>query len=124
MCCNFLPTSTGASVMFQSIEEIVESIGQYDIRMALIEFKDHPPEDREFVTRSHDFTRNISTMVSWLDAAEATGGGDEPEAVTDALRAALRDLNWREDCSKICVLITDFRPHGLWPQYDNFKNGG
>ncbi|CAF3956479.1 unnamed protein product [Adineta steineri] len=49
------------------------------------------------------------------------GGGDGPEAVVDALHAAL-NLSWR-DATKICVLIVDAPPHGLDPNGDAFPNG-
>ena len=110
--------------LLQNIEEIVDSIGQYDIRLGLVEFKDHPPEDRTFVTRAHDFTRCKKTMRRWLCDARAGGGGDYPEAVADAFRAALRELTWRVDATKICVLITDSIPHGLSPKDDcRYKDG-
>ena len=35
-------------------------------------------------------------------------GGDHPEAVADGLQDALK-LNWRENSTKICVLIADGR---------------
>lgn len=45
-------------------------------------------------------------MKKWLKVCKAEGGGDIPEAVADALDAALK-LDWREGSSKICILITD-----------------
>ena len=45
-------------------------------------------------------------MKNWLENSDAQGGGDRPEAIADALKDAL-ELNWREDSTKICVLICD-----------------
>ncbi|CAF2529021.1 unnamed protein product [Rotaria sp. Silwood2] len=103
------------------VEEIVAS-EKSDIRLALIEYRDHPPQDTTFVTRVHDFTAKRNKMKRWLEHCQAQGGGDAPEAVADALHDALK-LSWRAESTKICVLISDARPHGLDPNGDDFPNG-
>lgn len=87
------------------MEEIV-ALEKTDINLALVEYRDHPPQDESFVTRVHDFTDSIKQMKDWLQGCSAQGGGDLPEAVADGLDAALK-LNWREKSTKICVLIAD-----------------
>ncbi|XP_070569063.1 uncharacterized protein [Ptychodera flava] len=109
----------------QSIRKIVEEIvskEKSDIHLALVEYRDHPPQDSTFVTRVHDFTGSVSSMKSWLDAANATGGGDAPEAVADALHQVLK-LSWRDEATKICVFIADAPPHGLATSGDGFPKG-
>ena len=94
-----------------------------DIHLALIEYRDHKePEAQSFVTRVHDFTASVKEMKTWLEAASADGGGDEPEAVADAWHALLK-LNWRENATKICVHIADAPPHGLGLCHDDFPKG-
>ncbi|CAF2902834.1 unnamed protein product [Rotaria sp. Silwood2] len=83
------------------VEEIVRS-EKSDIRLALVEYRDHPPQDRTFVTPD--------------------GGGDAPEAVADALHEVL-NLSWRPEATRICILISDAPPHGLDPTGDSFPNG-
>lgn len=61
-------------------------------------------------------------MKSWLDNCQASGGGDAPEAVADALSEVLK-LSWRAESTKICVLISDAPPHGLNQNGDHFPNG-
>lgn len=61
-------------------------------------------------------------MKDWLEACQAQGGGDLPEAVADALHDALK-LSWRENSTKICILISDAPPHGLSPNGDSFPQG-
>nr|XP_034308119.1 alpha-protein kinase vwkA-like [Crassostrea gigas] len=105
----------------QNIENIMQRIsssGTSKIRFGLVEYRDHPPQDKSFITRKHDFTPDLSTMKSWLTDCSADGGGDTPEAVADALYDVLH-LSWRSDATKICVLISDAPPHGL-TQSDNF----
>ncbi|CAF1102017.1 unnamed protein product, partial [Didymodactylos carnosus] len=109
----------------QNIRSIVEEIvisEKSDIRLALVEYRDHPPQDTSFVTRVHDFTTRVSEMKGWLEQCSAQGGGDTPEAVADALHDILK-LNWREEATKICILISDAPPHGLHTSGDTFPNG-
>ena len=109
----------------ENIRNIVEQIvasEKSDIHLALVEYRDHPPQDRTFVTRTHDFTGSVGTMKGWLDQCRAEGGGDTPEAVADALHDVLK-LSWRENATKICVLISDAPPHGLMDAGDGFPNG-
>ena len=103
------------------VEEIV-SLEKSDVNLALIEYRDNPPQDTSFETRVHDFTRSIKQMRDWLELCQAQGGGDEPECVAEALHAALK-LNWREDATKICILISDAPPHGINCPGDSFPNG-
>ncbi|KAL3858621.1 hypothetical protein ACJMK2_008892 [Sinanodonta woodiana] len=103
------------------VEEIVAS-EKSDIKLALVEYRDHPPQDSSFVTRVHDFTPSPKTMKSWLDACSAAGGGDTPEAVADALYD-LTKLSWRPEATKICVFISDAPPHGLGCDSDGFPSG-
>ena len=46
-----------------------------DVRLALVEYRDHPPEDQTFVTRVNDFTSSVRSMKQWLDQCSASGGG-------------------------------------------------
>ena len=103
------------------VEEIVAS-EKSDVRLALVEYRDHPPQDRTFVTRTHDFTASAKTMKGWLDNCSADGGGDPPEAVADALYDVLK-LSWRDGATKICVCISDAPPHGLDSSGDRFPKG-
>ena len=109
----------------QHIKDLVDAIAasNTDLRIALIEYRDHIPEDRTFVTRTHNFTSSVFVMKSWLNAARANGGGDRPEAVADGLAQA-KNLEWRPNAAKISVLVTDAPPHGLVPAEDNsFPDG-
>jgi len=109
----------------QSIQDIVRQIvasEKVNVRFGLVEYRDHPPEDSSFVTRTSDFTSSVGKMKKRVDQMSAQGGGDGPEAVTDGLHKALH-LNWRKEAVKIVVIIADAPPHGLEPTGDGFKNG-
>ena len=45
-----------------------------DIRLALVEYRDHPPQESSFITRVLDFTPSVSKMKKRLDACSASGG--------------------------------------------------
>ena len=108
-----------------SVRKIVEEIvatENSDVRLALVEYRDHPPQDSTFVTRCHDFTSSSRTMKEWLEQSSAMGGGDLPEAVADALQDLLK-LSWRDGATKIGVCISDAPPHGLCQDGDGFPDG-
>ncbi|XP_045206244.2 uncharacterized protein LOC123558397 [Mercenaria mercenaria] len=109
----------------EHIKDLVDAIAassSTNLRLALIEYRDHPPQDRYFVTRTHHFTRSVRIMKSWLNAARAQGGGDGPEAVADAMFQA-PTLKWRPNAAKISVLVADAPPHGLVSSGDSFPSG-
>lgn len=93
-----------------NIRNIVDQISRtaFNVRMALVEYRDHPPQDSSFVTRVHDFTTSVDDMKKWVDGMKASGGGDGPEAVADALDATSK-LSFRSDSTKMCVLIGNFK---------------
>ena len=88
------------------IRTIAETVSRtaFSVKLALVEYKDHPPQDRTFITRVHDFTLSLSDMKTWVDGMRASGGGDGPESVACALHEATK-LSFREDSTKMCVLI-------------------
>lgn len=93
-----------------------------DARYGLVAYRDHPPQDSTFVTRTFPFTSSASTMQRNVDWMSAAGGGDGPEAVSAALHATLV-MPWRSEAAKVVVLIADAPPHGLGERGDGFPNG-
>ena len=88
------------------IRTIAETVSRtaFSVKLALVEYRDHPPQDSTFVTKVHDFTFSVSEMKTWVDGMSANGGGDAPEAVASALVEATK-LSYRKDATKMCVLI-------------------
>jgi len=89
------------------------------IRFGLIAFRDHPPQDNSYVTKTFEFTHDISIMQANLNRLIASGGGDGPEAQTAALASAL-NMEWMDNAVKMVILITDSPPHGLGEAGDGF----
>lgn len=89
------------------------------LRLRLIGFRD---AGDEYVTKPFPFTTDVSVMRSNLGTLVATGGGDGPEAVAEALDAALFS-EWRVDATKLVILITDAPPHGIGEPTDSSPGG-
>lgn len=89
------------------------------LRLGLVEYRDHPPEDSSFATAENpiraakvwQFTESIETFEQWLESLKAEGGGDEAEAVWDGL-IACANMHWREHANRIVWLVGDSPPHG------------
>jgi hypothetical protein len=89
------------------VRHLQDSHPGLDIRMALIAYRD---EGDIFVTRSYGFTGSGEEMEQRLAAQSGSGGGDEPEAMDQALIRALA-LDWRPDAVRSLLLVADAPPH-------------
>ncbi|KIL67793.1 hypothetical protein M378DRAFT_72749 [Amanita muscaria Koide BX008] len=93
-----------------------------DLRVGLVAFRDHPPQDHTYVVKNFGFSSDISKVHRDLSSLYASGGGDGPEAVTAALAEAA-NMDWRPHASKMVVLIADAPPHGIGEYGDGFDEG-
>lgn len=94
-----------------------------DLRVALVEYRDHPPQDHTFVARPHAFEANLARCQKVINGLAPGGGGDAPEAVYDGLETACTELKWRPHSYRIAVLIGDAPPHGIGCGGDGFRHG-
>jgi hypothetical protein len=120
----FIQDCTGSqgsyiSAATKNIEIICDAIyesgklqAREDLRVGLVAYRDHPPQDHTYVTKNFGFTSDITTVQNNLKTLYASGGGDGPEAVTAAMAEALH-MDWRENASKMVVLIADAPSHGI-----------
>ena len=111
----------------KSIEEIIEdaksqlsalNADESQLKFAVVAYRDHPPEDKTFVTKCKDFT-NSENAVTFLKDLKAAGGGDAPEAVIDGLSDAVNNISWRKQAEKFIFHVADAPPHGKEFQPDN-----
>jgi Mg-chelatase subunit ChlD len=121
-------TGSMGSYLYQA-QSNIKSIAQQiitsehaSVRMALVAYRDNPPQDKTFATSVHDFTSSLDEMETSLMRYTAQGGGDGPECVADALYE-VSNLKYRPSAAKICVFIADAPPHGLGESGDGFPNG-
>ena len=82
------------------------------LRLGVIAFGDHHDSGRTYLTKVHPLTDQWDRITQWVQSVEGTHGGDEPEAVEDALWEANR-LDWRFQSARALVLIGDAPPHGI-----------
>ncbi|MGH1345244.1 MAG: vWA domain-containing protein [Nannocystales bacterium] len=95
-------------VELRNIARTIErSFPRVDQRFALVVYRD---DGDAFVSRSFDFTENLSRFESHLARQSANGGGDYPEAMDAGLEDAT-DLSWSRDSAKIVFLVADAPPH-------------
>jgi len=81
-----------------------------DIRMGLIAYRDRGDQ---YVTYKVDLTQDLDKMYAQLMKFQASGGGDGPESVNQALYEAVNTMGWRNNTNtyKTVFLIGDAPPH-------------
>lgn len=92
------------------------------LRMGLVGYRDHPPQDYSFASRAVPLTDDIEAIRRGVMEMAASGGGDGPESVTDGLFDVVR-LNWRPRAARVVVWVGDAPPHGVEPRGDEFPSG-
>eukprot|EP00759_Apiculatamorpha_spiralis_P038516 PhF_6_TR37668/c1_g1_i1/m.56057 len=105
-----------------NISQKIHEQAKASVRYGLVKYRDHPPQDKTFVTETFPFTPDIEIMKNNVNTMKAAGGGDGPESVCCGLHEVLH-LDWRPNSTKVCVLISDAPPHGLGEEGDGFANG-
>lgn len=86
-----------------------------DLRLGLLLYRDYT-DDYDFnglPVQYYGFTRSVDEMKKWIGSVYIEGGegGDEPEAVYEALYASIKYFDWRKDAFKKIILIGDAQPH-------------
>ncbi|MHA1929647.1 MAG: vWA domain-containing protein [Candidatus Thorarchaeota archaeon] len=98
------------------ILEIIRTIKKEELchrlRVGLVSYRDHPPEETTYVTQKYELTSEIHKIEENIKQMSASGGGDGPEAVDTALHVANR-MEFLRESAKIMVLIGDAPPHGV-----------
>lgn len=108
--------------LLELVEAVRASALCKSLRLGLVTFRDHPPQDHTFVTRVVPLTEDIAALRRGVNAMQANGGGDGPEALTDGLHDLLH-LEWRPQAVRVAVLVGDAPPHGVEPHGDAFPEG-
>ncbi len=86
-----------------------EATGGLNIRTGAVVYRDHQDE---YLTRISRLTADLKTTQAFIDKQSANGGGDFPEAVPEALMAALNSAGWDDNArARIAFLILDAPCH-------------
>ena len=114
ICISFDTTGSMYPCLTQ-VRRQVESLTSFlfkkipDLRMSIIAHGDYcdPVRIRMQVL---DFTSDKGKVNTFIRGAKKTRGGDFPEMYEQVL-ADVKELSWRNDANKACVLIGDAYPH-------------
>jgi Mg-chelatase subunit ChlD len=81
-----------------------------EISMGLVAYRDRGDA---YVTQVVDLNRDLDSMYTKLMDFAADGGGDGPEAVNEALEAAINRMSWSRDQGtyRVVFLVGDAPPH-------------
>jgi Mg-chelatase subunit ChlD len=114
----FLIDATGSMAdeidkLKRSMRSIADQIAQLpsrpDLCFALVAYRDRGDE---FFIRGADFSHDLGAFQSTLAQLQAGGGGDYPEALSEALHTAVHRLSWRcEGTARLVLLVADAPPH-------------
>ena len=82
----------------------------YEPRLSIIFYRDHGDA---YVVKPFPFTSNAGLLSRAIGGIKAKGGGDEPEAVYEALGTALTKQKWSSGhyARRIVVIVGDAPPH-------------
>lgn len=94
------------------VSHITSRTKDLEIRFGVVSYRDHPPQDRSYVTKVFDFSDNVKRVKKLIDDLRPSEGGDTPEAVADGLFDARTKLSWEKDSYKVMLLVGDAPPHG------------
>ncbi len=102
--------SMGDEMLFlqSDFSAITEEVGDENTLYAVNFYKD---EGDIYVTNFSGFTADTQAIKNKLNEESASGGGDEPEAVYQALKESIFEGGWNEESVKIAFLIYDAPPH-------------
>ena len=78
-------------------------------RFGIIAYRDY--NDIDFVTRISQPSFDIEKARLFMGGIDALGGGDHPEAVTQALRDSETVIGWRSGAKRVVIIIGDAPPH-------------
>src|SRR6516164_3363792 len=81
-----------------------------DLKIGLVAFRDRGDA---YITKIHDLTDDLDAVYANLKEFKASGGGDAPESVNQALNESVTKIKWSndKDTLRIIFLVGDAPPH-------------
>ena len=112
----FMVDTTGSmddelNYLKEELKNVVTTVNKdtgADIRTSVNFYRDTTDE---YIVKYYDFRKDIDEACKLIDAEEAAGGGDFPEAVHTAIDNAINQHVWEEDSIKLMFLVLDAPPH-------------
>lgn len=107
--------STGSmSGEINQVKDQIEKIGTIlfklvpKTRVAICTYRDFGDE---FVVKGQPLTDDLQQIQNYLEEIDASGGGDEPEAVEEGLKWAVTKNKFRPKARKVILIFGDAPPH-------------
>jgi hypothetical protein len=97
------------SSMKTMADRIAALPGGIDLCLGLVAYRDH---GEEYLTRTYDLSHDLTAFQGVLSSLQAQAGGDEPEALNEALAQTVHKVSWRgAGTSRLVVMLADAPPH-------------
>ncbi len=93
------------------LEDVVSRVSQENQVSTRLSVNFYRDTEDEYIVRGNSFTSDISAAVRIMNEQRASGGGDYPEAVEQALSHGIHDHGWNADNVKLLFLVLDAPPH-------------
>ena len=115
----FLIDTTGSmgdeiAVVKESLIDMIADIEggnpRPDVKFGLVLYRDRGDK---YVTEIFKLTYDTDAIIDEVRQIDASGGGDTPESVNEALHVAIHEINWdrNKNTEKTIFLIGDAKPH-------------
>jgi Mg-chelatase subunit ChlD len=93
----------------QKLREVLDDLAARfsPLRVGLVFYKDY---GSEYITRVSKFSSDMKAVARAINGVQASGGGDTPEAVHEAIYAAATKYDWQAE-ERLIILIGDAPPH-------------
>jgi len=102
------------ALYYKWLPDLREQVKEFkDISLGLLVYKDYDDEYsfNSLPVKYYGFTKNVDEFADWVKDVNVWGGGDDPEAVYEALYASLEYFEWSPDAKRKIILIGDAEPH-------------
>lgn len=97
------------SELLDVLKKVETKLSNTEVRYGSVFYRDNGDE---YVTRKFDFSDRAENLIGFIKKQNASGGGDTPEAVVEAMQVSIDELKWsHENSTKIMFLILDAPPH-------------
>lgn len=91
------------------IERVKDTLPETDLNLGSVFYRDR---GEAYVTQKTPLSSVIRRTTDFIKEQDAEGGGDHPEAVEEALRVAVEDMDWRSDATtRLMFVVLDAPPH-------------
>jgi archaellum component FlaC len=80
------------------------------VRYGMVLFRDRGDAQSSYLTKVIPLTENLDTFQTELNQVTASGGGDLPEDLEQALEDSMHEITWNEDGLRLSWIITDAAP--------------